>query len=166
MADDPRADLAGRIETIRGRWHQLVADVGEERMELPGAMGDWTFKDLASHITAWRRKTIGRLEAAGRGEPPPPTPWAAGLGEEETDPVNAWIHERTKDDPLGAVLSEAASAYDALIAVVGGLPVEVAAREHEAWDEAAIEDRHPFGHLGEHEPGVRQWLAALVGDRR
>jgi hypothetical protein len=166
MPDDPRTDLVGRIEAIRARWHQLVADVGEDRMELPGAMGEWTFKDLASHMTAWRRKTVGRLQATARGEPPPPTPWAAELGEEETDPVNAWIHDRTKDDPLPAVLSEAASTYDAMIAAVRAMPVEDAARERAAWDEAEVEDGHPYGHLGEHETGVRRWLEALPGDRR
>lgn len=166
MAEDPRADLAGRIELIRDRWHQLVADVGEERMELPGAMGDWTFKDLASHLTAWRRKTIGRLEATARGEAAPPTPWAAELGEEETDPVNACIHERTKDDPRSKVIAEAAATYAAFLAAVRGLPVEAAARERAAWDEAQVEDGHPYGHLGEHERSVRQWLEALPGDRR
>ena len=166
MTDDPRADLVRRIEVIRDRWHQLVADVGKERMELPGAMGDWTFKDVAAHITAWRRKTIGRLEAAGQGEPPPPTPWAAEFGEEETDPVNAWIYERTKDDQLGAVLAEAAATYDGFIAAVRALPVEDAARERASWDESQVEDGHPYGHLGEHERGVREWLVAMDRDAR
>lgn len=166
MTDDPRVDLVGRIEVIRDRWHQLVADVGEGNMELPGAMGDWTFKDVASHLTTWRRKTIARLDAAGRGEPPPPTPWAAELGDEETDPVNAWIHEHTQDDPLPTVLDEAAATYDAFIAAVMGLPIEDAARERTEWDEAQVEDGHPYGHLGGHEPGVRQWLESLPGDRQ
>jgi hypothetical protein len=143
-----------------------VADVGEERMELPGAMGDWTFKDLASHMTAWRRKTIGRLEAAARGGPPPPMPWAAELGEEETDPVNAWIHDRTKDNPLPDVLSEADSTYDTMIAAVRAMPVDDATRERAAWDEAQVEDGHPYGHLGAHESSVRRWLEALPSDRR
>ena len=63
MPDDPRADLVRRVEDARARWGALAIDVGVDRMERPGAMGDWTFKDVASHITAWRRRTI----AAGRG---------------------------------------------------------------------------------------------------
>jgi hypothetical protein len=165
MADDPRSELGDRIQAIRERWRELVTDVGEERMQLPGPMGEWTFKDLASHLTAWRRRAIGRLEAAGRGEPPPPTPWSAELGDEETDAINAWIHERTKDDPLPTVLTDADGAYDALLAAVRALPLDAAGRELDSYIEAEAEDGHPYGHLGEHEGDVRRWLGALE-DRR
>jgi len=33
-------------------------------MEEPGAMGEWTFKDPASHLTGWREQTIARVEAS------------------------------------------------------------------------------------------------------
>jgi hypothetical protein len=46
------------------------------------------------------------------------------------------------------------------------MPVEDAVRERASWVEAQVEDGHPFGHLGEHETGVRRWLEALPGDRR
>jgi len=106
-ADDPRADLVERAKAIRDRWRRLAADVGEERMELPGPMGEWSFKDLASHLSAWRRRTIGRVLAAGRGVPPPPNPWPTDLGEDEDDLINAWIHEQTRDHPLEDVLATA-----------------------------------------------------------
>jgi Mycothiol maleylpyruvate isomerase N-terminal domain len=159
MQGDPRADLVQRAEAIRERWRRLAADVGAERMELPGPMGEWTFKDLASHLSAWRRRTIGRLEAAGRGVPPPPDPWPAELGEEEDDPINAWIHEQTRDLPLADVLAESEATYAALIAGIKALPMDEAARQRAAWVEAAEQDGHPWGHLGEHEPSVRAWLA-------
>jgi hypothetical protein len=160
VADDPRADLVQRAEAIRERWRRLAADVGEERMELPGPMGEWTFKDLASHLSAWRGRTIGRLEAAGRGAPSPPDPWPAELGEDEDDPINAWIHEQTRDLPLPDVLAESEATWDALIAGIGMLPMDEAARQRAAWLEAAAQDGHPWGHLGEHEPSVRRWLAS------
>jgi hypothetical protein len=138
-----------------------VTDVGDDRMELPGPMGDWTFKDLASHLTAWRRRAIGRLEAVGRGDPPPPTPWAAELGEEETDAINAWIYERTKDDQLPAVLAEADAAYEPVLAAIRALPPAAASAELESYVEAEAEDGHPYGHVGEHEGDVRRWLGAL-----
>jgi hypothetical protein len=160
VADDPRADLVQRAEAIRERWRRLVADVGPERMELPGPMGEWTFKDLVSHLSAWRRRTVGRVEAASRGAPPPPDPWPAELGEDEDDPINAWIHEQTKDLPLSDVLAESDAAWEALIAGIWALPMDEAARQRAAWLEAAEQDGHPWGHLGEHEPSVREWLAS------
>ena len=159
MADDPRADLIRRIEAIRERWRRLVADVGEERMELQGAMGEWTFKDLASHLTAWRRRTIARLEAAGRGDAPPPAPWPVELGEDETDAINGWIHDQTKDRALSDVIAEADATYEPFIAAVRALPIESVVRERESYVVDEAEEGHPYGHLGEHEPDVRRWLA-------
>jgi len=167
MADDPRAAYVERIEAVRARWRLLVAEVGEDRMELPGAMGEWTFKDLALHLTAWRRRTIARLEAAARDEPPPPPPWQVDLGESdiEDDPINDWIHERTKDRPLREVLAEADDAYDAFIAAVKALPAKDLTDPHRfAWLQGdAFVDYQPSGHLDEHEPGLRRWLASNPG---
>jgi hypothetical protein len=165
MADDPRADFVDRIEAIRERWRGLVADVGELRMELPGAMGDWSFKDVAAHLSGWRRRTIDRLEAAGRGDPPPPAPWPAELGVGdvgEDDPINTWIHERTKDRPLSDVLAEADATYDAFIAAIVALPLKDATDpERFDWLEGeALVDSDPGGHLTEHEQDVRRWLAS------
>ena len=161
MADDPRTQLIGRIEAIRERWRRLADDVGEERMELPGPMGEWTFKDLASHLTAWRRRTVDRLEAAARGEPTPPSPWPAELGDDEDDPINGWIHEQTKDRPLATVLAEADATYDALIAAVNELPMEdlTNAQRFEWLEGEALANVDLGGHLDGHEPDVRRWLA-------
>jgi len=167
MPDDPRTDLVRRIEAARQRWHALAADVGEDRMELPGAMGPWTFKDVTSHLTAWRRRTVQRVEAAGRDEPPPPPPWEADLGpaELEDDTINDWIHERTADLPPSEALAGVDPVFDAFAAAVMTVPPDAATEPGRfAWlGGEALVDLDPSGHLAEHEPGVRQWLARLDG---
>ena len=160
--DAERQAVIDGITAVRERWRRLVADVGPDRLEEPGAMGDWTFKDVAAHVTAWRRRTVNRLVAAGRGEPEPPPPWPAELGDDEDDPINAWIHDQTKDRPADELLAEADAIYDDFIAAVQALPGD------------AIDDptRLPWlgggtlaeadfgGHLDAHEPDVRRWLEA------
>ena len=130
-------------------------------MEEPGAMGDWTFKDVASHVTTWRRRTIDRLEAAARGDPMPPLPWPPELGEDEDDPINAWIHERTKDRPLDDVLADVSRSCDELVAAIESLPPgDVTARGRFPWvGGASLADADFGGHLDAHEPDVRKWLA-------
>src|SRR3954464_2671554 len=125
MTDETRRDaLIAEIEGVRARWRRLVRDVGPDRVEEPGAMGAWTFKDVAAHLTAWRRRTVNRLEAAARGAPEPPSPWPAELGEDEDDPINAWIHDQTKDRPADELLREADAIYDEFIAATRALPVD------------------------------------------
>lgn len=68
-------------------------------------------------------------------------------------------HEQTKDRPLSVALAEADAAYEDFVAAIRALPVEVATGMRSEWQEAALADGHPYGHVGEHEPDVRRWLA-------
>ena len=158
--EERRARQIDRIRAIQERWRRLVADVGPDRLEEPGAMGDWTFKDVAAHLTAWRRRTVRRLEAAARGEPEPASAWPASMGEAEDDVINGWIHEQTKDRPAAELLAEADAVYDDFVAALEALPIEMATDpDRFAWMEGeSIVDSDFSGHLGEHEPGVREWL--------
>ncbi len=163
MSDEERREaLVEAIGGVRERWRRLVADVGPTRLEEPGAMGEWTFKDVAAHLTAWRRRTVVRLEAAARGEAEPPPPWPADLVDGPDDPINAWIHERTKDRPASELLADADAVYEDFIAAVRALPIDIATDPKRfPWLVGqALVDADFGGHLGEHEPDVRRWLGS------
>lgn len=159
-----KARMLETIEAERAAWQRLVAEVGEARMEEPGPMGGWSFKDLAAHITGWRERSIGRIDADSRGEGDPPPPWPVALTED--DEINAWIHDRARDRPLAAVLGEADATFPRLGAAVAALSddeLNDAARfpwaEGRSLAEAILSGVF-FGHLHEeHEPDVRAWLA-------
>src|SRR5919201_4111436 len=104
MTRTDRTQLLDDIQREQRFWRDLVAQVGRDRMDEPGPMGEWTFKDLVSHLAGWRGRTLARLEAlaAGRGEPP--APWPAELKDDDT--INAWIRERDRNRPLDDVLAE------------------------------------------------------------
>ena len=157
-------DLLAHIRAEQADWRALVAEVGEGRMEQPGPMGDWTFKDLVAHLLGWRERTIRRLEA-GPG-PEPPTPWPAHLGvgdaDSEVDEINNWIYERYRGRPLADVLAEADASYDRLAAAIAALPDEdLASPVRFPWMEGkSLVDGDLFDHLHEeHEPSIRAWLA-------
>jgi hypothetical protein len=145
---DPRQRLIDHVRDVQQRWRRLAADVPDDRMEEPGAMGEWTFKDVAAHLTAC-------------GDPQPPSPWPAALGNAEDDPINAWIHDQHKDRPLPEVLAEADRVYDDFAAAVVRLPAEILidADRFDWMEGVALADGDFGGHLGEHEPDVRSWLA-------
>ncbi len=69
-----KTTLLDCIQQQRTAWDAFVAAVDEAHMEAPGAMGDWTFKDVVAHLTTWRQRSIALLATAQRDELPPPPP--------------------------------------------------------------------------------------------
>ncbi len=160
MATTSRDELLDRIRSEQRSWRALVDEVGRERMDQPGPMGDWTFKDLVSHLAGWRNRTIARLEAAARGEPEPPNPWPPEL--DDDDSINAWIHERDRNRRLDEVLADYDSSFDRLAAAIAALPEEAVTRpDYFPWaDGRPLADADFFSHLhDEHEPSIREWLS-------
>jgi hypothetical protein len=153
-----REELLQRIEAERGQWRALVEEVGEGRMEQPGPMGAWSFKDLAAHLTGWRERTIGRLEAPPGAEPPPP--WPAELTDD--DAINRWIYERNRDRSSRDVLAEADQSFARLASAIRALPApDLVTPGRFPWmDGRPVVEGDFFGHFREeHEGDVRAWLA-------
>jgi hypothetical protein len=156
-------EIVGRLDADQAAWHDLVARVPVSRMAEPGPMGEWSFRDLVSHLLAWRNRTIGRLEAAAAGAARPPAPWPAGMDEDE--PINAWFRDqdagRSADDLLGAYEASFPRLRDA----VGALPAAAFVAETETpgyyrWRDSAGELQSDFsGHLQDHAADVEAWLA-------
>lgn len=149
----------------RAGWERLVAEAGEARMDEPGAMGAWTFKDLLSHLAAWQQFEQAPLERALRGARPAP-PWPAGLDpHRDQDRINRHIHDRTHGDPVAEVLREARGTWDRLEEGLAALPEEALTdprhypwMEGEALGPSVLE--HVFLHYHQdHEADVRAWLA-------
>lgn len=162
--------LVKEIRAERAAWQALLAEVGEDRMEEPGPMGDWTFKDLTAHLTFWQERAIARI-GAGPGEDPP-APWPAELGDEDEvddwDELNAWIYEQHRDRPLRDVLADADRTYERLAELIATMPEDdlTTPGRYEAMGDKALVEADFFGHLHEeHEASIREWLQTRE-DRR
>lgn len=158
-----REEALARFDAARREHQVFLASIPRERMTEPGATGPWSVKDVIAHVTAWRSRTIDRLEAAAAGRPEPSPPWPPEL--EEDDPINAWFYEQHRDDPLNDVLSAWDASFDRLRAVFVSLPDEAMYDPaYFPWTEGtALINVIPGGFLGhfreEHEPVLRAWLA-------
>ena len=161
-----KADVLQAIERERASWDALVAAVGDDGMERPGAMGDWTFKDVVGHLNGWRGRWVRHLEAAARNEPPPAPEWPADL-DDDTDAgverVNQWLYQRDRDRPASEVLAETQAQFDRMTAAVQAIPEENLFKPN--W--FSLTEGLPVGpeltkftHFHEeHEPAIREWLA-------
>jgi hypothetical protein len=156
-----RDRVVAYIAAERAWWRDLVEEIGEERMNEPGPMGEWTFKDLAAHVLGWRERTIRRLESAAQGRGTPPSPWPSDLDGDD-DRVNDWIQEQSRDRSVRDVLDDVDRSYERLANAVAALPEDVLTRPG-AFDwlgDQSLADLDPFSHVhDEHESSIRAWLA-------
>lgn len=157
-----------RIDEERAHWQALVEEVGDDRMNEPGPMGEWTFKDLVAHLTGWRSYSVSRLEAVMRGEADAPFPWPTVLtGDDE---INAWLRDSSGRQSLGEVLADYHATFLRLHSVIEEMPDDVLADpgsfpwlEGDTVGDAIVAGRY-FDHWhDEHEPGVRAWLEGTSG---
>jgi hypothetical protein len=160
MTTSAKQEVGRKIRADRAFWRALRDDVGRDHMNEPGAMGDWTFKDLVSHLAGWRNRRIAQLEATARGGPEPSAPWPADFEDDET--INAWIRERDRDRTLDDLLADYDATFERLAAAIEALPEPALIdANYFPWTDGSPLIEGDFGsHLHEdHAPSVREWLA-------
>ena len=157
-----QADLLAELNAENEAWEGLLADIGEDRMEEPGVAGAWSIKDVVAHLAAWRRRTVGRIEAVANGRPEPAPSWPADL--QQDDDINAWFHERDHDKSVREVLTESRAVFQQLVSAVAKLPEDALNDPARfPWMEGApLTGAALFGHFhDEHEADMRAFLSRL-----
>jgi hypothetical protein len=155
-----RAELLAELDSENRAWERLLAEIGEDRMEEPGVAGAWSVKDVVAHLTAWRRRTVGRLEAVAKGEPEPAPAWPADLHED--DEINEWFHARDRAKSVSEVLSESRHVFQQLRSAIEKLPESVLddPRRLPWMRGTSLSGATLFGHFHEeHEADMRAWLS-------
>ena len=165
--DEPttRVELQAILWRLRADLEQLVAEAGPTRLELPGAMGDWTLKDAVAHLSAWRWWSVTRLEGAAREEAMTP-PWDASLdegNEADVDRINQQFYVASRDLPVAAVLADSRATFDRLEAALLALPeADLFTPGRYPWlhdyPAAAIVTGSAAHLYEEHEPDIRAFL--------
>jgi hypothetical protein len=154
--------IASLQEEYQG-WQELLDQIGLQHMDQPGVAGHWSIKDIVAHLTGWRRRTVARLQAAGRAEPEPPTPWPAHLQTDEE--INAWIFEADHNRPAREILGESDQVFRQLLAAIEGLPAQAftdVRRYLPWWEGSSLTADAFFAHFHEeHEPDMRAFLARM-----
>jgi hypothetical protein len=155
-----RAELIAQLNSEQEAWEGLLGQIGEDRMEEPGVAGEWSVKDIVAHLTAWRRRTVGRLEAAAQGRPEPAHEWPADLHDD--DEVNAWFHARDRAKSLRQTLAESRRVFEQLRSAIEKMPEDTLERpERLPWLQGApVSGAAFFAHFhDEHEADMRAFLS-------
>src|SRR3954471_20162153 len=134
-----KSELLHGVREEYRHWEALLNQIGEARMDQPGAAADWSIKDIIAHLTGWRHRTVARLQAAQHGAGEPPAYWPAHLhADVDLDAINAWIYEANHARPVREVLDESHHVFQQMVAAIADLPDAVLSdpARHLPWLEA------------------------------
>jgi carboxymethylenebutenolidase len=159
-----KAQLLDELRDEQAQWEALLRDIGEDHMIQPGVAGEWSIKDIIAHLTGWRRRTVGRFQAALRHEPAPPPAWLPHL--QTDDEINAWIYAAYRDRPLADVLRDSREVFEQLVEALDAFPeADLLDPARFPWleaDDLPLTGAAFFGHFHEeHEPDMRAWLERI-----
>jgi len=146
-----REQLLGELEKARSELRASYEGLPDEQMTRLGAVGEWSVKDVLSHVASWDEVLLPDLARLARGE----TPALASIDLESAsfDSANAVIMSQRRNLPLDQVLRELDTDRADVIEAVGRLP-----------DSALAEGQ--FGriliqitaaHDKEHAAGISEW---------
>lgn len=150
------------IETLqveRTDWNKLISSVGENRMELPGALGDWSVKDLIAHITWAERETLLILEDR--------LDQSSELWYVDQELRKQIIYQENRERPLADVLVDAHNVFAELIAGIEALKEEAL---HDPgyfngmpadWVPWEVIVANTYYHYRAHAPELRVWLDSV-----
>ncbi len=160
---------AEQIAAIRAdqEFWRAPAEVGPARYDRPGPMGDWSFADMAGHLTGWRERTINRIHAVGRGEPEPAPLWIVEPEREDAvHEVNDWIRAQHAGRTPAQLVADYDASYDRLIEALEAVPAQLHTTVLPWADDEPLVDVDFTGHLhDEHVAPVRAWLDGTNGSR-
>ncbi|HEV8189914.1 MAG TPA: DinB family protein [Ktedonobacterales bacterium] len=154
------ARLAEILRVERAQWNTLLAQVGLDRMELPGVAGEWSVKQLVAHLTWYEQAVVeGAQQVLSTETFTRRRPVGVSLDEQ-----NVQIAAESRTRSASAVLAEAHAVFGQLLAVVEACPEDILNDPHRL---GLPEDMVPwmgvannsYAHYREHEPALRAWLA-------
>ncbi len=155
-----KAQLLAELQDEQAAWEALLSGVDEAHMTEPGVAGEWSMKDIIAHMTGWRRRSVGRFQAALHHQPMPAPYWPSHLRTD--DEINAWMVESNRDRPVSAVLQDDRAIFQQLVDTLSAFPeAELLAPHHFEWLEGEpLSGALFFGHFHEeHEADIRAWLS-------
>ncbi|MEZ4635629.1 MAG: ClbS/DfsB family four-helix bundle protein [Caldilineaceae bacterium] len=157
-----KAELLHGLQAEYQQWLALLDEIGPERMDIPGVAGDWSIKDIVTHITGWRRRTVARLQALVDDQPEPAPPWPSHL--QDDDEINEWIYQSRRTYTVDEALAESHQVFQTMLAAIEAMSEETVENAHRLpWMHGHPFDAAEFfGHFHEeHEADMRAWLARM-----
>jgi hypothetical protein len=157
-----KSKLVETLGTEREAWEALLAEVTRHGMTEPGLAGNWSAKDIVTHITWYERETATMIEERALVR--------SDLWLLPQDERNIPIYEANKDRQLEEILAEADNVFERLVRAVKSLSdAELIDASYfrempEGWMPWKVIASNSYEHYHQHIPGIRVWLDEVGRD--
>jgi uncharacterized protein (TIGR03083 family) len=160
-----KAKLIETLRAKRAEWDAVLAEVPEDQMTEPGVAGEWSVKDMITHLTHYERWFADRLHEYLRGESYTPTE----MDRMDFDERNDRIFQQNRNRPLPEVLAESRQVFQRLLEGVQAHAEEflIEPQQFEGVAEPLTVWKllrgDVYEHYGEHVASVKNWLVSRQG---
>jgi uncharacterized protein (TIGR03083 family) len=127
-----KAQLMEDARRERAALEKLLEKLSPEEMVRPGALGDWSVKDVLAHLIEWEQMVLGWIETGLSGKTPAMP--AEGYKWNQLPALNQHIYEKHHDRPLAEILEQFHGSYQQILTSIQGFSEEALfTRGHYAW---------------------------------
>jgi hypothetical protein len=112
--------LIDEMKTERLALENFLAEFTPDQMIQPGALGEWSVKDVLAHLIEWEQMFLGWYAAGQRGEKPP-TP-AEGYTWRQLPALNKAVYKKHRERSLEDVLQQFHASYVQTLELVESVP--------------------------------------------
>ncbi len=143
------------MRTLDAAWAALqesYAGLPNAALLEPGAVGDWSVRDVLAHVNTWQEEALRHLPVIAAGGTPPS--YATTYG--GIDTFNARMAERKRDLSLSEVRRRLQETQRRLAELVQGVPEDQLTGETRFRRRLRLDT---YGHYRLHADGIRQWRA-------
>ena len=151
-----REQLLNRIDKTWTAFTESYAGLPEERMIEPGVAGDWSVRDLMTHISIWEDETLKYLPVIIEGGRLPRYAAQGGI-----DAFNARAVEARRGLTLAEVKDQLEETHRRLLAYVQSVPEEQFATETRFRHRLRVDT---YSHYPEHTEAIRHWRERMSGE--
>lgn len=152
-----KTELLAALEDSRAAIDDVLADLRPDALELPGVAGDWSVKDVLSHLTACEVDLLTNLGLAQRGQKPGNTL----LDDAAVEAQNQAWYQKYRTRPLERVIADYDGVHRQLLRKITALTEKDLAAPL-AWRKGQTLSQYLVGEVIDHEtahlPGLQAWL--------
>jgi uncharacterized protein (TIGR03083 family) len=151
-----RQQLLNKIEKAWAEIKESYAGLSDAQLTEPGAMGDWSVKDILAHVTTWEQEALKYLPLILQGGRPPR--YSVEYG--GIDAFNAQMMEEKRGLSLSDVLRQLDETHRRLIDYVESAPEEQITRETRFRRRLRFDT---YRHYREHAEVISEWRERTAG---